>query len=72
MRNNALLITFALVTLVLAWKFGDKQPDTSEQQLHCEMVQIWNETGGEYGWPDYNNTAHNCKPTTHQHLTNVR
>lgn len=60
MRNNALLITFALVTLVLALTLGDNKPDTSQEQLHCEMVQIWNETDGEYGWPDYNNTAGSC------------
>lgn len=27
---------------------------------HCEMVQIYRDSGGEYGWPDYNNTAHLC------------
>jgi hypothetical protein len=64
MKTNSLLITLALLALALALALGDNQPDTSQEQLHCEMVQIWNETKGEYGWPDYNNTAHNCKPTT--------
>ncbi len=72
MKNDILPTVVAILVVLLAVKFGDKQPETSKQELHCEMVQIWNETGGEYGWPDYNNTAHNCKPTTHQHLTNVR
>lgn len=60
MRNNALLLSAALLALGLALTLGDKQPDTSQEQLHCEMVQIWNETNGEYGWPDYNNTAGSC------------
>jgi hypothetical protein len=60
MKTNALLISAALLALGLAIAFGDAAPDTSEQDLHCEMVQIWTETNGEYGWPDYNNTAGSC------------
>jgi|APGre2960657404_1045060.scaffolds.fasta_scaffold28867_3 hypothetical protein len=67
MNTNSLLITLALVALVLAWKFGDKHPDTSREKLHCEMVQIWNETNGEYGWPDYNNTAGSSCPKEQHH-----
>jgi hypothetical protein len=25
----------------------------AERQHYCEMLDIWNETGGEYGWPPY-------------------
>lgn len=60
MRTNALLFSAALLALGLALAFGDAAPDTSEQYLHCEMVQIWADTDGEYGWPDYNNTAGSC------------
>jgi hypothetical protein len=61
MKTHALLISAALLALGLAIAFGDAAPqDTSEQDLHCEMVQIWTETNGEYGWPDYNNTAGSC------------
>lgn len=60
MRNNALLLSAALLALGLALTLGDNKPDTSEQQLHCEMVQLYTETNGEYGWPDYNNTAGSC------------
>lgn len=31
-----------------------------EQKHHCEMVQIYRDSNGEFGWPDYNNTAHLC------------
>lgn len=60
MRTNALLFSAALLVLGLALAFGDAAPDTSEQDLHCEMVQMWADTDGEYGWPDYNNTAGSC------------
>jgi hypothetical protein len=60
MKTNSLLISAAVLALALAIAFGDAAPDTSEQDLHCEMVQIWNQTNGEYGWPDYNNTAGSC------------
>ena len=60
MKTNSLLISLALLALALALTFGDAAPDTSEQDLHCEMVQIWGQTNGEYGWPDYNNTAGSC------------
>jgi len=33
-------------------------PDTIEEQAqldrYCEMVEVWDETDGEYGWPPYN------------------
>jgi hypothetical protein len=63
MKINTLPISLALLALaliILAFVFGDGAPDTSQQDLHCEMVQIWNETNGEFGWPDYNNTAGSC------------
>jgi hypothetical protein len=35
--------------------------DAEAHNQHCAMVQLWNETNGEYGWPDYNGTAGGCK-----------
>jgi len=49
------IITFgicAIITLVTL-SVGTDEP-TAEQQNYCEMVDIWNDTQGEYGWPDYN------------------
>ena len=60
MKNDILPTVLAILVVLLAIKFGDKQPDTSQEQLHCEMVQLYTETNGEYGWPDYNNTAGSC------------
>jgi hypothetical protein len=36
------------------------QYDEQVLKLHCEMVQVWEQTGGEFGWPDYNDTAALC------------
>lgn len=31
-----------------------------ELKHHCEMVEMFKTTNGQYGWPDYNNTARLC------------
>ena len=60
--RDALLIALGFLVLCLSIVSGDKAPeDQTEHELHCEMVQIWNDTNGEYGWPDYNNTATDCQ-----------
>jgi hypothetical protein len=50
------------VILILAVGVVLTQPDDQDLELkhHCEMVHIYRESGGEYGWPDYNNRAHLC------------
>jgi len=30
-----------------------------ERERYCEMLEIWNETGGEYGWPPYKGDCEN-------------
>jgi len=32
----------------------DDEPD-HQQAIYCEMVRLHQETGGDYGWPDYRN-----------------
>jgi hypothetical protein len=40
----------------------DAQDDQDlDLKHHCEMVGIYTQSKGQYGWPDYNNTAHLCK-----------
>ena len=50
----ALLMAAAVAVLTL--------PHERERALkhHCEMVQIYRESNGESGWPDYNRTGHMC------------
>jgi hypothetical protein len=35
-------------------EYGDEE---RQQVLYCDMVKIYQESGGEYGWPDYNDNA---------------
>jgi len=30
-----------------------------ERERYCEMLDIWNETNGEYGWPPYKGDCEN-------------
>ena len=41
----------------------DYEAEERQAQLHCDMVKIFIESDGEYGWPDYNNTAEACDGT---------
>jgi hypothetical protein len=60
--------TFVLVSLLVIGVVAINAPDDQDLELkhHCEMVQIYRESAGEFGWPDYNNTAHLCTETTHE------
>lgn len=35
-------------------EYGDEE---RQQVLYCDMVHIYTESDGMYGWPDYNNNA---------------
>jgi len=50
----------ALTTAVLIGANLIPEPAFDDNKNHCEMVQIYRESNGQYGWPDYNNTAHLC------------
>ena len=32
---------------------GDQSEAERQAALYCEMVEIWDQTDGEYGWPPY-------------------
>jgi hypothetical protein len=34
----------------------DFEAEQQEADLYCEMVATYNQTGGQYGWPDYKKT----------------
>jgi len=40
----------AMMSIVGNMNAEDKR---QERERYCEMVDIYNETGGEYGWPPY-------------------
>ena len=57
--NNT--IAFALVGAVflLLGAVGslDAQDADNRQALYCSMVETYQKTNGEHGWPDYNGNA---------------
>lgn len=57
--NNT--IAFALVgaVILLLGAVGslDAQDADNRQALYCSMVETYQKTNGEHGWPDYNGNA---------------
>lgn len=67
---NIRALTLALGVAVLWWLYSvytvgltPAEEDAALLREHCEMVQIYRDSGGELGWPDYNNRAHLCART---------
>lgn len=54
------IAALALLGLITLAACVDEQEQDLELKHHCEMVGIYRETDGQYGWPDYNNTAGDC------------
>ena len=55
------VICIGVVTLFLlaacvagTMEYGDEE---RQQKLYCDMVKIFQESNGTYGWPDYNLNA---------------
>jgi hypothetical protein len=49
------IVTWATVGIfVLALLLGSEQ-DNPEARVYCEMRKIFDDTGGEFGWPNYRN-----------------
>ena len=62
---NLYVVAVTLFAVVMACVVGsmDYEAEERQAQLHCDMVKIFIESDGEYGWPDYNNTAEACDGT---------
>lgn len=62
------LFGFVMISVLLAASIlAITAPLADDQDLelkhYCEMVQIYRESDGEYGWPDYDNRANLCSRT---------
>lgn len=55
-HGGAVLIG-ALVVILGSMTEDDLQRD---RDLYCEMVQLYEATDGDYGWPDYRNARASC------------
>jgi hypothetical protein len=55
------MIGVLIVACILA--VTSNMPDERDlsHKHYCEMVDIYRSTNGDFGWPDYNNSAHTCK-----------
>jgi hypothetical protein len=47
------------IFLLAAWQ-PSIDHDAAALRQHCQMVALWESSRGEYGWPDYNRSAHLC------------
>lgn len=47
-----LVLGFGILLLGLAGQ-ADYEAEQMQVSLYCEMVEAWDRSGGEYGWPAY-------------------
>lgn len=58
--KRALALAAIFLALLLLGGVGEDDQEL-EQKLYCEMVELFVESKGEKGWPDYENTyAESC------------
>jgi hypothetical protein len=58
----ALLALILFILAACAVSTTDYNYEKRQEQLYCDMVQTFQESNGEYGWPDYNlNAAEICE-----------
>lgn len=53
--DRGLLAALALGAMLIMLIAGtaDYQAEVAEDALYCEMVESWDRTGGNVGWPPY-------------------
>ena len=57
-----ILLVLAAILLIGVVGALDKQRLEVEQRQYCRMHEMWIQSGGDVGWPDYNkNYAEVCK-----------
>ncbi len=55
------MAALALLGLIILAACGDSQREDLYLKVHCEMVSIYTQSNGEYGWPDIKDIAkHQC------------
>jgi hypothetical protein len=61
-REDWIFLSMFIVVFAAIFVLQDKTAQRLDdaQLIHCEMVGIYLKSNGEYGWPDYNNTAQYC------------
>ena len=62
--SNLFIGILAVVALFSFMALGESELEVMQMEAsqHCEMVDLWESTGGDFGWPDYNKSyARSCK-----------
>ena len=55
MKLQDWFVVFVFFMLVLTIVFPT-ETQNEESEIYCEMVEMFKQTGGDYGWPDYKET----------------
>lgn len=62
---KSVLIAAGIICALVAFLVTDEmdyQEAKAKSSMYCQMVKAGIESGGKYGWPDFNNTYHRqCK-----------
>lgn len=64
-----LIIAAAICAGILMVGLGGDEEAEEKRARDCEMVRLWHESGGEYGWPPASTGVHCPDPqsvTAHQ------
>lgn len=57
-KMNSFVVCCLIAAIVaIAWLRHGLDDVNQQQDLYCEMIGIYKETKGEYGWPDYKGIA---------------
>ena len=55
MKLQDWFVVFVFFIIVKSILFSAEPPD-EQSEIYCEMVELFKQTGGEFGWPDYKET----------------
>jgi len=58
--TSVIMIVLTSTAFVLS-DTTDLEVQQIEGNTYCEMHQLWIDTDGDFGWPDYKNTFKECK-----------
>jgi hypothetical protein len=52
-----------IVIAVMGYRLGESDVNLAqtEHEHYCQMVQIWQDTEGDFGWPDYLDKGDTCE-----------
>ena len=53
---RAILIGLFLIAAILLVSISDSEIQQDADQNYCEMVTLYQQSNGDLGWPDYQNT----------------